>query len=60
MQVEMNGGIIVAIAIVLIGILVIGLAVYYIRKGRAERAQANSEASVSEGAEVSAVKDLDD
>jgi len=43
MQVEMNGGIIVGIAIMLIGVLVIGLLVYYIRKGRAERAQ-NAEA----------------
>ncbi|MFC1602027.1 hypothetical protein ACFL3U_00505 [Pseudomonadota bacterium] len=41
MQVEMNGGIIVGIAIMLIGILAIGLVVYYIRKGREERARNN-------------------
>ena len=47
MQVEMNGGIIVGVAIVLIGVLVIGLAAYYIRKGRAERSQAVSDADIS-------------
>jgi len=45
MQVGMNGGIIVIIAIVLIGILATGLVVYYIRKGRAERDQVDAEAS---------------
>lgn len=41
MQVEMNGEIIVGIAIMLIGIMAIGLAIYYIRKGREERARNN-------------------
>jgi len=48
MQVEMNGGIIVAIAIILIGVMGIGLAVYYIRKGREEQRQENAEADASD------------
>ncbi len=48
MQVEMNGGIIVAIAIFLIGIMATGLAIYYIRKGREERAQKNAEVEASD------------
>ncbi len=42
MQVEMNGGVIVGVAIMLIGVLAIGLIAYYIRKGREERAQADA------------------
>ncbi len=58
MQVEMNGGIIVVIAVMLIGILATGLIVYYIRKGRAERSQANAESSSSD--ERSAAVDADE
>ena len=46
MQVEMNGGIIVGIAIMLIGIMAVGLVIYYVRKGREERTQ-NNEANTS-------------
>jgi len=42
MQVEMNGGIIVGVAIMLIGVLAIGLIAYYIRKGREERTPASA------------------
>ena len=52
MQVEMNGGIIVGIAIMLIGIMVIGLLVYYIRKAREEQAQVKPETSDSSVEEV--------
>jgi len=59
MQVEMDGGIIVVIAVMLIGILATGLIVYYIRKGRAERrSQANAESSSSD--EGSAAVDADE
>jgi len=51
MQVEMSGGIIVSIAIMLIVIMSIGLVVYYIRKGRAERAQ-NTEADAPKASSV--------
>ena len=54
----MNGGIIVAIAIMLIGVIGIGLIVYYIRKGRAERAQANAEKDTQDKA--SATVDAND
>ncbi len=48
MRVEMNGGAIVTVAIMLIGLLAIGLIMYYIRKGREERAKANAEANASD------------
>ncbi len=57
MRVEMNGGAIVIVAIMLIGLLAIGLIVYYIRKGREEQAQANAEASASD--EKSAAADTE-
>ncbi len=57
MRVEMNGGAIVIVAIMLIGLLAIGLIVYYIRKGREEQAQANAGASASD--EKSAAADTE-
>jgi len=59
MQVEMNGGIIVGIALMLIGVLAIGLIVYYVRKGREERIPASSEGEVAEVMEASSVADKD-
>ncbi|MCF6354092.1 MAG: hypothetical protein L3J26_03155 [Candidatus Polarisedimenticolaceae bacterium] len=48
MRVEMNGWAIVTVAMMLIGLLAIGLIMYYIRKGREERAKASAEANASD------------
>ena len=54
MQVEMNGEIIVGIAMLLIVVLAIGLIAYYIRKGREERTQASAGASATDGESTAA------